>query len=171
VEHDVAKDPHRGDHDAARRQRAYDAKIKVPFRVREAPCRRRGELEQRDHREARKAGVDMKALGEILVAQKQELMAKAQAGDLPLPTPRSLEAGTNSLNSNLQENQAMAQRGNQDRERDEQGRFMSEDDDRRYSRGGGGGGGGYGRGWTSRIAAAGARTVRSNRTATSTAAS
>jgi hypothetical protein len=41
----------------------------------------------------------------------------------------------------------MAQRGNQDRERDEQGRFMSEDDDRRYSRGGGGGGGGYGRGW------------------------
>jgi len=147
VEHDVAKILIAEIMTLPADSAAYDAKIKV---LSEYVKHHVGEEENSSSgiiAKARKAGVDMKALGEILVAQKQELMAKAQAGDLPLPTPRSLEAGTNSLNSNLQENQAMAQRGNQDRERDEQGRFMSEDDDRRYSRGGGGGGGGYGRGW------------------------
>jgi hypothetical protein len=47
---------------------------------------------------ARKAGVDMKALGEILVRAKQELMAKAQVGDLPCPDPvRSRQARTPSI--------------------------------------------------------------------------
>ena len=145
VEHDVAKVLIAEIMTLPAESAGYDAKIKV---LSEYVKHHVGEEENSSSgiiAKARKAGVDMKALGEILVAQKQELMAKAQAGDLPLPTPRSLEVGTNSLKSKLQENQAMAQRGNQDRERDDQGRFMSEDDDRRYSRGGGGGG--YGRGW------------------------
>jgi len=83
---------------------------------------------------AQQAGVDMSALGQRLQARKQELMAKAEAGSLRSPIPRSLHLGQQS--TQRQKYQEMDRRS-QSRDRDDQGRFMSDDDDRGYSRGSG----------------------------------
>ena len=80
---------------------------------------------------AKKQGLDMSALGQRLQARKQELMEKAEANELGLPTPRALQLQSN---QEYQENRNMPRYSN-DRDRDERGRFTSEDeDDRRYSR-------------------------------------
>src|ERR1044072_2251198 len=80
---------------------------------------------------AKKHGLDMSALGQRLQARKQELMEKAEANELGLPTPRALQL---SNNQEYQENTNMPRYSN-DRDRDERGRFTSEEeDDRRYSR-------------------------------------
>ena len=110
---------------------------------------------------ARTAGVDMSALGQRLRARKEELMAKAEAGSLRPPMPRSLQF--RGQPPKRQEYETVDRRsqhrerddhgrfageddrdrgysrgssgGSQSRERDDQGRFMSDDDDHRYSRG------------------------------------
>jgi hypothetical protein len=80
---------------------------------------------------AKKQGLDMSALGQRLQARKQELMEKAQANELGLPAPRALQLQSN---QEYQETRNMPRYSN-DRDRDERGRFTSdEDDDRRYSR-------------------------------------
>jgi hemerythrin superfamily protein len=80
---------------------------------------------------AKKQGLDMSALGQRLQARKQELMEKAEANELGLPTPRALQLQSN---QEYQENRNMPRYSN-DRDRDERGRFTSEEeDDRRYSR-------------------------------------
>src|SRR5689334_4783084 len=113
---------------------------------------------------ARTAGVDMSALGQRLRARKEELMAKAEAGSLRPPMPRSLqfrgqppkrqEYETVDRRSQYRERDDQGRfasdgdhdrgysRGSsgrsQSRDRDNQGRFMSDDDDRGYTRGGSG---------------------------------
>src|SRR5262245_32939560 len=77
---------------------------------------------------AKKHGLDMSALGQRLQARKQQLMQKAEANELGPPSPRAL---------NLESSQEYRQmpRYSNERDRDDRGRFTSDDDDdRRYSR-------------------------------------
>src|SRR5688572_8033804 len=80
---------------------------------------------------AQKAGVDMAALGERIQARKQELMTEIDENRLEPPKPRSLHVQTMQPRA-YQENRTMARQSSY-RERDEQGRFMSDDDDYRRS--------------------------------------
>jgi hypothetical protein len=87
---------------------------------------------------AQKAGVNTADLGTKLTQRKQELMAKVQSDALPPPRLVSLHPFPNQP---AQESR-MARQSN-DRDRDDQGRFMSNDDDdrgRSYSSRGGNGG-------------------------------
>ena len=78
---------------------------------------------------AKKKGLDMSALGQRLQARKQQLMQKAEANELGPPSPRALNLQSSQEYSNMP-------RYSNERDRDERGRFMSDDDDdRRYSRG------------------------------------
>jgi hemerythrin superfamily protein len=70
----------------------YDAKVKVlseqiEHHVKEEEQRMEGLFAQ-----ARKAGLDMDALGEQLAARKAELVANYKAGGLPKPETTTLEA-------------------------------------------------------------------------------
>jgi hemerythrin superfamily protein len=76
---------------------------------------------------AQKAGIDMNALGERLQARKTALLEQAEEERLPAPRPRSIH--TRSSQDRHQEEDDMNQRSNY-RDRDEQGRFASDDDDR-----------------------------------------
>jgi hypothetical protein len=80
---------------------------------------------------AKAAAVDMNALGQRLQARKQELLMKAGNQGFRPPQPRALGLSLFDA-ANLQEHQAMDRRF--DRDRDEQGRFTSDDDDRDYQR-------------------------------------
>jgi hypothetical protein len=86
---------------------------------------------------AQKAGVDMNALGQRIQARKQELMAQIDENRLEPPQPRSLHPSTRQQSRYSQENDQMPRQSNY-RDRDDQGRFMSDDDDDRHggSRGG-----------------------------------
>ena len=75
---------------------------------------------------AQKAGVDMNALGQKLQARKQELTGQIDENNLQPPKPRSLDP----QNLQGQETSGMARYSN-DRDRDERGRFTSDDNDRR----------------------------------------
>jgi hypothetical protein len=80
---------------------------------------------------ARKAGVDMAALGARLKERKQRLMAEA-VDDIEPPPVRSLRAEAGASQRNRREEKDM-ERWN---ERDDRGGYMgSDDDDRRFSRG------------------------------------
>lgn len=70
----------------------YDAKVKVlseqiAHHVEEEEKRVDGMFSQ-----ARKAGLDMDALGETMAAEKQQLMADYEAGGLPPPQTQTLDA-------------------------------------------------------------------------------
>jgi hypothetical protein len=73
------------------------------------------------------AQVDMNALGQSLKARKQELLSKAETKGFRPPQPRALELSLLEA-GNSQEYQVMERRN--DRDRDEQGRFTSDDDER-----------------------------------------
>jgi hypothetical protein len=91
---------------------------------------------------ARTAKVDMNALGQHLQARRQELLRKAETAGFRPPQPRALEFSRLEL-GNFQENSVMERRYGYERdddrddgrsrsggrERDEYGRFMSDDDD------------------------------------------
>src|SRR5882724_846205 len=83
---------------------------------------------------AKSASIDMSALGQRLQARKEQLMAKAEATGLRSPMPRSLQFRAYQQPPNRQE-YGNVDRRSQYRERDDQGRFMSDDGDRGYSRG------------------------------------
>jgi hemerythrin superfamily protein len=97
------------------------------------------------------AGVDMSALGQRISQRKPQVMAEVQSPDFTPPPVRSLD-----LSSERRYSQENVMERGYDRDRDEQGRFMSEgggrgysrrdDDDDRYSSRGGGRGRGHG-GW------------------------
>ena len=109
----------------------YDAKIEV---LSEYVKHHVGEEEKTGDgifAKAKKAGVDLSALGARLQARKSELMANEENVRANPPQIRSLY-----LLQHNQEHRAMPRYSN-DRDRDEQGRFMS-DDDRDYNRGRGG---------------------------------
>ena len=72
----------------------YDAKIKVlqeqiEHHVKEEEQRLEGLFSQ-----ARKAGLDMDALGRRLAERKSDLLAEAKAGELPSPSLMTMEATT-----------------------------------------------------------------------------
>jgi hypothetical protein len=85
---------------------------------------------------AREEGVDMSELGMRIQSRKSELMARSDALLSRAPQPRSLHNPAFKGRSQGQQEFAMARYSN-DRDRDEYGRFTSDDDDRRGpSRGG-----------------------------------
>lgn len=117
----------------------YDAKVKtlseyIKHHVGEEEKPRSGILAK-----AQRAGVDMAALGEKLQARKTELMAESEALCSQPPQPRSFTF--NRPRRQSQETSHMPRydddnRGSRSnyRERDDQGRFMSDDDNGRSSR-------------------------------------
>jgi hypothetical protein len=132
VEHDGAKlliaDLMREDPDHAYR----DAKVRVlsayvKHHVGEEEKPRTGIFAK-----AKKAGVDMNGLGQRLAARKRELLGQAEDEGVNPPKPRSLHLEMKS--DNVEENETMNRQSNY-RERDEQGRFMSDDDERGSYRG------------------------------------
>jgi hypothetical protein len=82
---------------------------------------------------AGKAGVELAALGPRIAARADELKRDAEADALDPPEPRSLRLRQSGGQQALQERETMARRDMP--ERDDRGRFMSDDDDRDYGRG------------------------------------
>ena len=84
---------------------------------------------------ARAAKLDMTALGQRLQERKEELMAQAEQGDLSPSAPRSLElqSTTTSVNRGQEEQSTMPRQ--YERDRDQQGRFSSDQDERGGGRG------------------------------------
>ena len=104
----------------------YDAKVKVlseyiKHHVSEEEQPRTGIFAK-----AQKAGVDMTGLGQKLQARKEQLTAETDENSLEPPQPRSLHS---QHQQNGQES-SMARYSN-DRDRDDRGRFTSDDDDNR----------------------------------------
>ena len=111
----------------------YDAKLKVlaeeiKHHVHEEEKRSEGIFAK-----AKEAGVETAELSQRLTARKQELKARADEDELGKPTIRSLRAYTERKTSQQQEDRKMARRSSTP-DRDEYGRFTSDDDDR-YSGG------------------------------------
>jgi len=91
VEHDAAKILITQIQSGEPSDEFYDAKVKVlqeeiEHHVEEEEKRMEGMFSQ-----ARKAGLDMDALGEQLRMRKQELMAQAESGTLPPPKLTTME--------------------------------------------------------------------------------
>jgi hypothetical protein len=80
---------------------------------------------------ARAAKLDMNALGQRLQSRKEELMQEIKDQGLSPPTLRALDVDP--INRSKQENSTMPRQ--YERDRDDRGRFASEDDDRRGGRG------------------------------------
>src|SRR6266446_4978116 len=83
---------------------------------------------------AEKANVTTEHLAKQLGDRKRELATKANAGDLGSPEPRSFRAQTHFGMKHSMEENPMARNSASTLERDDRGRFVSDDDDRRYSR-------------------------------------
>ncbi|MGN6151434.1 MAG: hemerythrin domain-containing protein [Lysobacteraceae bacterium] len=117
----------------------HDAKVKVLSEYIQMHVREEEKPSSGIFAKAKSAGLDMSELGQRIKSRKQEFETQAQSRDIRPPTPRSL--GNETQDDNGERNMA---RFNQ--ERDEQGRFVSDDDrrssgrdrddDRRYGRSG-----------------------------------
>jgi hemerythrin superfamily protein len=85
---------------------------------------------------AKEAGVATPDLAKQMAALKQELMEQAKAGTLGPPVTRSFRVRTNAGMKQLSQehNMARGSSATMERERDERGRFVSDDDDRDYRR-------------------------------------
>ena len=85
---------------------------------------------------AQEAGVATPDLAKQMAALKQELMEQAKAGTLGPPVTRSFRVRTNAGMKQLSQehNMARGSSATMERERDERGRFVSDDDDRDYRR-------------------------------------
>jgi hemerythrin superfamily protein len=130
----------------------YDAKVKVLGDMVKHHVAEEERAGDGIFAKASAAGVDMSALGQKIGQRKPQLMAEVQSPDFRPPPVRSLD-----LSSERRYPQENVMERGYERDRDEQGRFMSEDggrgysrrdddDERYYSRGGGRGRGGHG-GW------------------------
>lgn len=71
----------------------YDAKVKVLSEQIEHHVYEEERMNDSMFAQARKAGVDMDALGEQLMTRKQELMAAAESGGLPPAEPKTFAGG------------------------------------------------------------------------------
>src|SRR5690606_24383836 len=71
----------------------YDAKVKVLSEQIEHHVHEEEKMNDSMFTQARKAGLDMDALGKQLLARKQGLMAQAEAGGLPPAEPRTFAGG------------------------------------------------------------------------------
>jgi len=83
---------------------------------------------------AEQANVTTEQLAKQLGDRKRELTIKANAGDLGSPEPRSFRSQTHVGMKHSLEEDPMARNSTSTLERDDRGRFVSDDDDRRYSR-------------------------------------
>ena len=85
---------------------------------------------------AKEGGIATPELAKRLAERKQELMEEAKAGALGPPETRSFRVRTNAgMKSASQEhNMTRGSNSTMDRERDERGRFVSDDDDHDYRR-------------------------------------
>jgi len=109
----------------------YDAKVSV---LREYIKHHVGEEENAGSgifAKARAAKLDMNALGQRLQSRKEELTQEIQDQGLRPPTLRALDVDP--INRSKQEKSTMPRQ--YERDRDDQGRFSSDDDDRRGGRG------------------------------------
>jgi len=77
---------------------------------------------------AQSAGVDLQTLGQRIQQRKAELLAQFEQGRLPPPQPKAFMV-------NQQPEKGDMSRQMYERDRDERGRFQSEDDDRSHGRG------------------------------------
>jgi hypothetical protein len=82
------------------------------------------------------SGVDMKSLLPRLQEQSEENKRNAEADISEPPEPRSLRTRVSGRGRRPEESEDMARQSSNMRERDEHGRFMSDDDDRDMGRGG-----------------------------------
>jgi hemerythrin superfamily protein len=94
VEHDAAKVLIAEIEDGEPSDEFYDAKVKVlkeeiEHHVEEEEKRMEGLFSQ-----ARKAGIDMEALGEQLLVRKEELLRETESGPLPRPELTTMESTT-----------------------------------------------------------------------------
>jgi hemerythrin superfamily protein len=85
---------------------------------------------------AKEGGIATPELAKRLAERKQELMEEAKAGALGPPETRSFRVRTNAgmKPASQENNMARASSSTMERERDERGRFVSDDDDRDYRR-------------------------------------
>ena len=72
----------------------YDAKVKVLSEMIEHHVKEEEQRVEGMFSQARKAGLDMDALGEQMAAEKQQLIANYKAGGLPVPETSTLEGTT-----------------------------------------------------------------------------
>lgn len=114
----------------------YDAKVKllaeqIKHHVQEEEKPREGIFAK-----AKETGVPSEDLATQLAERKQELMAQAKAEALGPPETRSFRAQKHAGTYQPRKESQMARgsSGTMERERDERGRFMSDDDDRDYRR-------------------------------------
>jgi len=114
----------------------YDAKVKVLSEYVKHHVAEEEEPNNGILAKAQVADVDMDALGQKLQARKAELMRKAESGGLGMPVPKTLQNQPRQRAGTQQEESRMNR--NTYADRDERGRFVSDDDDdrRRSSRSG-----------------------------------
>lgn len=129
VEHDGAKALIVEIQTASPEDEYYDAKVKVlsediKHHVREEEKPREGILAK-----AKEGGVATAELAQRLAARKEQLMNEAQAGALDRPQTRSFRAGSNGGGRPSSKENSMARGSTATMERDERGRFVSDDDD------------------------------------------
>lgn len=125
VEHDGVKVMIADLMDAFPDEQYYDAKVKT---LSEYVKHHVGEEEKQGtgiFAKAREGGVDMEGLGTRIQARKSELMARLQSLTSRPPKPRALH-----INLQSQENDRMSRYSNE-RDRDDRGRFASDDDEGR----------------------------------------
>ena len=92
VEHDAAKKLIAELEASAPDEEFYDAKVKVLSEEIEHHVGEEEKPAEGLFAQARKAGIDMDALGQQLAARKQELLAQIKSGGLPAPETRTFKA-------------------------------------------------------------------------------
>jgi len=111
----------------------YDAKVKVLSEYIKHHVAEEEEPDEGILAKAQATSIDMDALGQKLQRRKSELMRKAESEGLDAPVPKSLHTHPQQHGNNPQEDVRMDRSTSADR--DERGRFVSDDDDdRRHSR-------------------------------------
>jgi hypothetical protein len=110
----------------------YDAQVKVlseyiKHHVAEEENQKEGILAK-----AKQAGIDMNKLGQKLKARKAELMQRVARNELTIPVPRSFHSDPFAQHENTKEQRMDRYQNTPDR--DERGRFVSDDDDDRGGR-------------------------------------
>ena len=131
VEHDSVKFLVRDLLGCAPESEFYDAKVSVLSEYVKHHVKEEEKPGSGIFAKARKAGVDLSALGERLQELKESLASQAESGSLERPRMRALGVEQGTFNRNREESTDMPR--SYERDRDERGRFTDEDD--RMSRG------------------------------------